>query len=88
MGAFGLIIASLVNVFIASTAFSWFLTYAILAVFIGLTAYHTQQLKTIAHQTAGSPQMAARYAIIGSLVLYVAFINMFMSILRILGSRK
>jgi FtsH-binding integral membrane protein len=88
MAAFGLIAASVVNIFIASNAFSWFLTYAILAVFIGLTAYQTQQLKVFAHEHAGNADLASRMAIIGSLTLYVAFINMFLSILRILGDRK
>ena len=88
MCAVGLFLASIVNIFIASNAFSWILTYAILGVFIGLTAYDTQMLKNMAYETQGNPGMAARYAIIGSLSLYVDFINMFMSILRILGSRK
>jgi len=88
MGAIGLFFASIVNVFIASNALSWVLTYAILAVFIGMTAYHTQQLKRIAQDNVHNGDLAARYAIIGSLVLYISFINMFMAILRILGSRK
>jgi hypothetical protein len=84
----GLFLASLVNIFLASTALSWIITYVVLGAFIVLTASHTQQLKMIAVQTADHPDAASRYAIIGSLVLYVAFINMFMSILRIMGSRK
>lgn len=88
MAAFGLFFASIVNVFIASSVFSWFLTYAILAVFIGLTAYDTQKLKVIAYETAGNGKLAARYAIVGSLELYIDFINIFMSILRILGNRR
>ncbi len=88
MCVIGLFLATLVNVFVASNAFSWFLTYAILAVFIGLTAYDTQKLRNIAQQTAGNPDLAHRYAIIGSLSLYLDFINMFLSILRILGGRR
>lgn len=84
----GLIVATIVNFFVASNAFSWFLTYAILAVFIGLTAYDTQKLRNIAQQTAGNTDLAHRYAIIGSLSLYLDFINMFLSILRILGGRR
>jgi FtsH-binding integral membrane protein len=84
----GLFLASLVNLWIASNALSWVITYAVLAVFIGLTAYHTQQLKNLALAHQHDPNMAARYAIIGSLLLYIAFINMFLSILRIIGGRK
>ena len=88
MCAWGLFLASIVNVFFASNALSWIITYAVLAVFIGLTAYHTQKLRAIAVSLEGNPSMAARYAIVGSLHLYVDFINIFLSILRILGSRR
>jgi len=88
MAVLGLMIASIVNVFMANDAFSWFLTYAILAVFIGLTAYQTQKLKVWAQSNAHNGDAAARMAIVGSLMLYVAFINMFLSILRIMGGRR
>ena len=88
MCAWGLFLASIVNIFIASNVFSWFITYAVLAVFIGLTAYDTQKLRVIAEQTRGDAQLAARFAIVGSLHLYVDFINIFLSILRILGNRR
>jgi len=88
MAAIGLFIASIVNVFIASNAFSWVITYAVLAVFIGLTAYETQKLKRFAIEHGDDASLASRYAIVGSLVLYISFINMFLSILRILGNRK
>ncbi|HEV7299050.1 MAG TPA: Bax inhibitor-1/YccA family protein [Tepidisphaeraceae bacterium] len=88
MAFIGLFLASLVNVFWANDALSWVITYGILAVFIGLTAYQTQQLKQTAEQLRGQPELLGRYAIVGSLVLYIAFINMFLSILRILGSRR
>ena len=84
----GLFLASIVNVFLASNAVSWVITYAVLAVFIGLTAYDTQKLRQLAYSLQGNPSMAARYAIVGSLELYVDFINIFLSILRILGSRR
>lgn len=88
MIAIGLFFASLVNVFFASSALSWFITYAVLAVFIGITAYETQQLKNMAYQFQGNGAMLSRVAIVGSLVLYISFINLFMSILRILGDRR
>jgi uncharacterized protein len=88
MCVWGLFLASLVNIFMASTAFSWFITYAILAVFIGITAYETQKLKNLAIEFSGNGAVLSRIAIVGSLVLYITFINLFLSILRILGSRK
>jgi FtsH-binding integral membrane protein len=88
MAALGLFIASIVNVFIANNAFSWVITYAVLAVFIGLTAYETQKLKRFAVEYGDNASLASRYAIVGSLVLYISFINLFLSILRILGNRR
>jgi FtsH-binding integral membrane protein len=85
---FGLLFASLVNIFMANDGLSWIITYGVLAVFIGLTAYRTQQLKQYAEQTSGDGKLAARYAIVGSLILYITFINMFVSILRIMGKRR
>ncbi|MGH7176723.1 MAG: Bax inhibitor-1/YccA family protein [Tepidisphaeraceae bacterium] len=88
MCVWGLFLATIVNIFIASSAVSWIITYAVLAVFIGLVAYDTQMLKQMALQTQGDVKLAQRYAIVGSLSLYVDFINIFMSILRIMGSRR
>ena len=88
MAVIGLFIASLVNIFVASNALSWLITYAVLAVFIGITAYETQKLKVLAAQYGDNPAVAPRIAIIGSLLLYISFINMFTSILRIMGDRR
>ncbi|MEO6436474.1 MAG: Bax inhibitor-1/YccA family protein [Tepidisphaeraceae bacterium] len=88
MLAFGFIIASVVNIWLGSDLLGWVITYAILVLFVIITAYETQQLKQIAIQFADHPEMAARYAIVGSLVLYIAFINLFIAILRILGGRR
>lgn len=84
----GLLLGSIFNLFFASEAFSWVITYGVLAVFIIITAYETQNLKNIAYQLAGNQTMLQRAAVVGSLVLYISFINLFLSILRILGSRK
>jgi len=84
----GVFFASIVNIFLANNALSWLITYAVLAIFIGLVAYQTQKLKRIAQDNVSNGDLAARYAIIGSLILYISFINMFMSILRIMGNRK
>lgn len=84
----GLIIATIANFFIASNGLSWLITYAILVVFVLLTAYETQMLKNLALEHGNDPNLAPRIAIIGSLLLYIAFINMFLSILRIIGERR
>jgi FtsH-binding integral membrane protein len=81
----GLFIASLVNVFMGYELLGWIITYGVLAVFIGITAYETQMLKNLAYSLESQPDKLSRYAIVGSLMLYVAFINMFLAILRILG---
>lgn len=88
MAVWGLFLASLFNIFFASNALSWVITYGVLVVFVALTAYDTQKLKLLAEQHADQPAMLQRIAVIGSLELYLDFINLFLSILRIMGSRK
>jgi len=88
MALIGVILASVVNIFVASNMLSWIVTYAVLAIFIGITAYKTQELRDTAVVTANEPELANRYAVVGALVLYIAFINMFLAILRILGNRR
>jgi uncharacterized protein len=84
MALIGLIIASLVNIFLHSSALYWIISYAGVAIFIGITAYDTQRLKEL-HQSGGaSDQMA----IMGALKLYLDFINMFIFITRIFGRRR
>src|SRR4051812_47901883 len=88
MALIGLIIASVVNIFFASSALYWIITYAGVLIFVGLTAYDTQKLKMIAIQTENDPALAARLSISGALMLYLDFINLFLFILRILGNRR
>lgn len=85
MGLIGVIIASLVNMFLRSPAFYWILTYAGIAVFIGLTAYDTQQLKRIHQSGSGTSE---QLAILGALKLYLDFINLFILLLRLFGRRR
>ncbi|HTL29100.1 MAG TPA: Bax inhibitor-1/YccA family protein [Tepidisphaeraceae bacterium] len=88
MAFWGIFLASIVNFFLANQALDWIITYVGVFVFIGLTAYDTQKLKNIAHSLEGNPSMAARMSIIGSLILYVDFINLFLFLLRIMGRRR
>jgi FtsH-binding integral membrane protein len=88
MALIGLILASVVNIFFASSLLYWGITYIGVLIFVGLTAYDTQQLKEIAAQTSGNPQLASRLAIVGSLRLYLDFINLFLLMLRMMGDRR
>jgi FtsH-binding integral membrane protein len=85
MALWGVIIASIANFFFHAPAFYWILSYAGVAVFIGLTAYDTQRLKAIHQNTANAPE---QLAIFGALMLYLDFINMFLFLLRIFGRRR
>ncbi len=90
MGLIGIIIASLVNLFLRSSAMSMIISYIGVLVFIGLTAYDTQYIKNMAlTQPAGLEAGVMRKgAIIGALKLYLDFINLFLMLLRILGNRE
>lgn len=89
MGLFGIIIASVVNIFLRSEGMNMIISYIGVFVFIGLTAYDTQRLKAMAlSQPAGIDAGVVRKgAIMGALTLYLDFINMFLMLLRILGNR-
>jgi uncharacterized protein len=84
----GIVIASVVNIFLRSPFLYWIVSYGGVLLFVALTAYDTQALKMIAAQSAGNPRMASRLAIVGSLRLYLDFINLFLFILRIMGNRR
>ena len=88
MALIGLILASVVNIFLHNPTLYWLISYAGVLIFVGLTAYDTQKLKQIAMQTGGDPAMAHRMSVVGSLVLYLDFINLFLLLLRIMGNRR
>lgn len=88
MGLIGLIIASIVNIFMQSTAVYWALSYMGVAIFVGLTAYDTQRMKNLYYSTRGSDETAGKMAVSGALSLYLDFINLFMYLLRIMGDRR
>ena len=85
MALIGVIIASIVNMFLHSTIFGWIVSYCGVAVFIGLTVYDTGRLKAI-HQNM--PHAPEQLAIVGALMLYLDFINMFLFLLQIFGRRR
>lgn len=84
----GLVIASVVSLFWHNSAMQVAMNYLGVVVFVALTAYDTQKLKMIAEQTRNDSALAARLSIVGSLVLYLDFINLFLFILRIMGDRR
>jgi hypothetical protein len=90
MGLIGIVIASVVNIFLQSSAMQMMISYIGVVVFIGLTAYDTQKLKTmsatIPNNASGS--MIRKGALMGALSLYLDFINMFIMMLHIFGGSK
>ncbi|ANL48790.1 inhibitor of apoptosis-promoting Bax1-related protein [Rhizobium phaseoli] len=87
MGLFGLIIASLVNIFLASSAMQFAISVIGVLIFAGLTAYDTQRIKELYYE-ADDVAVAGRKAIMGALTLYLDFINLFMFLLQFMGNRK
>ena len=88
MAFWGLLLASVVNLFFASGTLYWIVSYAGVAIFIGLTAYETQKLKEMAYRVQNDGVMASRLAVIGALTLYLTFVNLFIFMLRVFGGRK
>jgi uncharacterized protein len=90
MGLIGIIIASVVNIFIQSSAMSIIISYIGVFIFVGLTAYDTQKIKNMAMtQPAGLDNAVVRKgAILGALSLYLDFINLFLMLLRIFGQTR
>jgi hypothetical protein len=90
MALIGLIIGSVINLFFASSALYWILTYAGIAIFLGLTVYNTQRVKnmTLAAMQQGDTQLEQRVGIMGALSLYLDFVNLFLLLLRLAGRRR
>ena len=86
MGVVGLIVASVLNIFLKSSVMGLVISYAAVLIFAGPTAYDTQKLKSLYWQVAGSDMMG-KVVIMGALNLYLDFINMFQALLSIMGSR-
>lgn len=88
MGLIGLIIASLVNWFLKSELLYWVASYVGVAIFVGLTAYDTQKIKTMIQENSlHGEEVTNRIALIGALSLYLDFINLFLYLLRIFGRK-
>lgn len=86
MGAIGLIIAGVVNIFLQSSMFAFVISCIAVLIFTGLTAYDTQQIKGYYDELEGEEQ--EKSGVIGALMLYMDFINIFVHLLQILGDKK
>jgi FtsH-binding integral membrane protein len=87
MGLFGLILAMIVNIFLASSAMGFVISVVGVLVFAGLTAYDTQRIKEM-YDVNDDGSVAGRKAIMGALALYLDFINLFLMLLRLVGDRR
>jgi uncharacterized protein len=87
MGLIGIIIASLVNLFLRSGGLDWIISVIGVGVFAGLTAYDTQRIKGM-YDPGHDATSAGRKAVMGALSLYLDFINLFMMLLRLMGGRR
>ena len=90
MGLIGIIIAMVVNIFLASSMVSWIISGIGVIIFTGLTAYDVQQISRIGEQGImnGGAAVIRKGAIMGALKLYLDFINLFLMLLRLLGDRR
>jgi len=87
MGLIGIIIAMLVNLFLASSALQFAISVVGVLIFAGLTAYDTQQIKEM-YYAGDDGTVAGRKAVMGALRLYLDFINLFMMLLQLFGDRR
>ena len=87
MGVIGILIASVVNLFLQSTGLQFAISVIGVLVFAGLTAYDTQRIKSIYYESDGT-EVAEKKAIMGALQLYLDFINMFVFLLHLFGNRN
>jgi FtsH-binding integral membrane protein len=88
MGLIGIMIASLINIFLKSSGLEFAISLLGVFIFIGLTAYDTQRIKQTYYHFAGNNEMVNKMAVMGALNLYMDFINLFIMLLRFFGERK
>lgn len=88
MGLIGIIIATVVNIFLGSSMLNMIVSYAGILVFIGLTAYDSQKIKRLLYTADSTDESAQKIALLGSLTLYLDFINLFLMLLRIFGGNR
>ena len=88
MALIGLVIATVVNLFVKSDGFTMILSYVGVLIFVGLTAYDTQKIKQMLLEAPDASEGAQKMALLGALTLYLDFVNLFIYLLRIFGKRE
>jgi FtsH-binding integral membrane protein len=88
MALFGLIIASVVNIFLRNEAMYWLLSYVGVVIFVALTAYHAQKVKRLSDAGIDDAEMHRKASIVFALALYLDFVNIFLYMLRFFGKRR
>lgn len=88
MGLIGIILASVINMFLGSSTLEYIISFLGVVIFTGLTAYDTQKLKRMSAQLEEGSESAKKLTIMGALTLYLDFINLFLFLLRFLGERR
>lgn len=88
MALIGIIIASLINMFLKSNGLGYMISFLSVIVFTGLTAYDVQKLKNIGSGAEHGTESTAKLSVMGALTLYLDFINLFLALLRLFGSRR
>lgn len=88
MGLIGIILATVVNIFIGSSMLNMIVSYVGVVVFVGLTACDSQKIKNLLYQVDNMSEEAQKLALLGSLTLYLDFINLFLMLLRIFGGNR
>ncbi len=88
MALIGMIIATVVNLFVKSDGLTTILSYVGVLIFVGLTAYDTQKIKNMLLEAPDASEAAQKMALLGALALYLDFINLFIYLLRIFGKRE
>ena len=88
MALIGLIIATIVNIFVKSSGFGMILNYLGVLIFVGLTAYDSQKIKHMLQMAPDAGEGAQKLALLGALTLYLDFVNLFIYLLRIFGRRE
>ena len=88
MALIGLILATIVNIFMGSSMLNMIVSYAGVVIFVGLTAYDSQKIKNMLYEADNMDDSAQKIALLGSLTLYLDFINLFLYLLRIFGNTR
>ncbi len=88
MALFGIILASVINMFLGNRQFDYVISFLAVLIFTGLTAYDVQKIKDLGADVIGHGESAHKAALLGALMLYLDFINLFLHLLNLLGKRK